>query len=360
MMYRSSPVARLLDGIARAAGRVVRGTWRIARVLIPAAAFAACRPADRSGAATAHAAVATARGAAQTTPAARALPPDADVDATGPVRLGSFQMTFYYLIVEGEHRPHHHGHAAPVDAGAPLIASVAANDEQRATGDTGAPDGDGDGAGAIADGTDPADGIDAGAPAAANDQTLAAVTPTAAPSPDDEVTLYDHTCHELAHVTRRYAAGLTLQGSGRLRDGRTLNVWGRCACPRSPCFRTARARWGLGGDGQPLSPFRTVAVDPKVVPIGSLLYIPALDGLRMPGRAPIGGFIHDGCVVADDTGGHVKGKQVDLFVGRRGYWLGLARRGGSHAWAHHVEIFDGTGRCTRHGGQVTRTAAGSI
>jgi len=354
MKYRSSLLARLLDGLARAAGRVVRGTWRIARVLIPAAAVAGCRPADRPAPVPTRTVVASANLVGTPGVPVRAVA-DAGAPDAAPVRLGQFQMTFYYLIVEGENRPRH-PRAKSVDAAAPLIASVAANDEHRATG-ADAPDDDG--ADAVADGPGTSDD-NAGPAATDDDRTLAAVAPAPAPSPDDEVTLYDRRCNELAHVTRAYAAGLTLQGSGRLRDGRTLNIWGKCSCPRSPCFRTARAKWGLGGDGEPLSPFRTVAVDPKVIPIGSLLYIPALDGLRMPGRAPIGGFIHDGCVVADDTGGNVKGNQIDLFVGRRGYWQALARRGGSHAWANHIEIFDGSGRCTRRGGQVTRTAAGSI
>ena len=83
-------------------------------------------------------------------------------------------------------------------------------------------------------------------------------------------------------------------------------------------------QWGTAGSGQPLQPFRTVAVDPKVVKLGSLLYVPLLEGRTMPGRAPWGGFVHDGCVVADDTGGHIDGNQLDLFVGRKAYFLGLS------------------------------------
>ncbi|MCE9579631.1 MAG: hypothetical protein K8W52_41305 [Deltaproteobacteria bacterium] len=196
-----------------------------------------------------------------------------------------------------------------------------------------------------------------------NNEVLAAVAPSAPDPQDDRVTIYEgKSCASLAEVSRRYAAELTLQGSGQLNDGRVLNIWGNCSCPRSPCFQVAgdRSKWGLAGNGRVLSPFRTVAVDPKVVPLGTLLYIPELDGLRMPGREPIGGFIHDGCVVADDTGGGVKGKQVDLFVGRKAYWQGLARRGGSHAWARHITVYPGAGKCTRDGGRVSRSAAAGM
>ena len=109
----------------------------------------------------------------------------------------------------------------------------------------------------------------------------------------------------------------SLQGTGKLRDGRVLNIWGHCTCDHKPCFKVTENQWGTAGTGKPLQPFRTVAVDPKVVKLGSLLYVPLLEGRTMPGRAPWGGFVHDGCVVADDTGGGIDGNQLDLFVGRK-------------------------------------------
>jgi hypothetical protein len=93
------------------------------------------------------------------------------------------------------------------------------------------------------------------------------------------------------------------------------------------------------------------------VKLGTLLYVPLLEGRRMPGRAPWGGYVHDGCVIADDTGGHIAGNRLDLFVGRKAYFLGLSGSGGSHAWARHVPVFDGTGICERKGRQVGRKAA---
>lgn len=189
---------------------------------------------------------------------------------------------------------------------------------------------------------------------------LASVAPPE-PPPREIVPLYEsRTCEVLAEVDREFAKSLALQGTGKLRDGRLLNVAAQknCPCDRKPCFHVIEGQvWGKAGTGKPLAPFRTVAVDPKVIKLGSLLYIPLLEGRRMPGRAPWGGFVHDGCVTADDTGGGIKGFQIDLFVGRKGNFLGLSGSGGSHAWARHVQVFDGASRCERKGRKIGRKAA---
>jgi 3D (Asp-Asp-Asp) domain-containing protein len=138
--------------------------------------------------------------------------------------------------------------------------------------------------------------------------------------PSGEVTIYDdRACKPIATGSRDFVRALDMEGTGRLRDGRTINVSADCGCGHSPCYRTAGAdeRWGIGARGEPLEPFRTVAVDPDVVPLGTHLYIPELDGLTMPGPAPTGGYVHDGCVVAVDVGGRVRGRQLDFFVGRK-------------------------------------------
>lgn len=239
------------------------------------------------------------------------VPTDAGVDAPEH-SFGDFQLTMYFVTHEEEVSPK-------------VPATPPANDNIAAF---------------------PGEGVD--------DTALVATLP-------DLVPLYDRSCEPLANVSRTFAAHIALQGTGRLRDGRVLNVAGRCDCPRKPCFHVLpeKNKWGMGGSGMPLEPFRTVAVDPRRIKLGTLLYLPELDGRRMPGPAGVGGFIHDGCVVAGDTGGGIKGKQLDLFVARRAYYRGLSRRG-SHAWASKTEVRDGTHRCQRVGGKVSRSAAGSI
>ena len=218
-----------------------------------------------------------------------------------PKQLGQFSITFYYVIGEDE-----------------VVAKAkAANDND------------------------------------SDDTQLAAV------APEPEVTtIYDPKCEAIADVSPDFARALELQGTGKLRDGRVLNIAGRCHCDRTPCFQVTPTQWGTAGTGRPLQPFRTVAVDPKVVKLGSLLYVPLLEGRVMPGRPPWGGYVHDGCVVADDTGGHIDGNQLDLFVGRKAYFLGISGSGGSHAWARHVPVFDGTKICERKGRVVAKKAGG--
>ncbi len=248
-------------------------------------------------------------------PAAESAPaPKPEVPAnTGPRQLGQFTITFYYVVGEDE------------IAAKPVV--VAANDNR---------------------GDDSHDDTDA---------ALVAITP-------DLVTLYaggagGRACDPIAEVSKEFASQLAIQGTGKLRDGRVLNIWGHCNCKHTPCFKVTQTAWGTAGTGRALQPFRTIAVDPRVVKLGSLLYVPLLEGRTMPGRQPWGGYVHDGCVVADDTGGHINGNRIDLFVGRKAYFLGLSGSGGRHAWARHVPVFDGSGICERKGRRVNRKT-GSI
>lgn len=70
---------------------------------------------------------------------------------------------------------------------------------------------------------------------------------------------------------------------------------------------------GVGGRdslGCRLAPMRTVAVDPKVFPRHSVLFIKETVGLKMPD-----GSTHDGYWYASDVGGAIKGARIDLFTG---------------------------------------------
>ena len=166
--------------------------------------------------------------------------------------------------------------------------------------------------------------------------------------------LYDRKCKPVAQVSPAFAERLVREGTGKLRDGRVLNTSGTCNCDNSPCFFEVPryARYGVGVAKRPLSPFRSVAVDPAEVPIGAMLYIAELDGKTMPGRGDYGGFVHDGCVIADDRGGGVKGHQIDFFTARRHHYTAFDRR-------HRlklVTVYDGKGRCMRKGRKVVAAA----
>lgn len=77
-------------------------------------------------------------------------------------------------------------------------------------------------------------------------------------------------------------------------------------------FRRLTSPLDCLGRERPLTPFRTVAVDPDVIPLGSVLYVDRLSGqpFRLNGRE----FIHDGYLIADDYGGAVDGNQIDMFT----------------------------------------------
>jgi 3D (Asp-Asp-Asp) domain-containing protein len=111
----------------------------------------------------------------------------------------------------------------------------------------------------------------------------------------------------IARTTRRFKLDLIKQGSGWLRDGRTV-VYIKSVKGESR-FRVTKSKYGLGSTGCPLIPFETIAVDPHFVKLGSRVYIPALKGAKLPD-----GTIHDGMFIASDRG-HFRGKHVDFFVG---------------------------------------------
>jgi 3D (Asp-Asp-Asp) domain-containing protein len=113
----------------------------------------------------------------------------------------------------------------------------------------------------------------------------------------------------IARVGPTFKHQLDIEGSARLRDGRIVNFEEK----RDGAWRYLVVRgapYGIGEDGYKLIPFRTVAVDPKVIKIGTVLYIPALKGIRLPS-----GEVHDGFVFAHDTGQGIDGDRIDVFVG---------------------------------------------
>ena len=130
--------------------------------------------------------------------------------------------------------------------------------------------------------------------------------------PNRWVELYTPDGFFFSRVPERYACSLKLEGSGLMRDGRIVNYTGSCKFGYGTCFEQLDISdypFGRGAGQRPLVPFKSVAVDPRLVRIGEPLYIPEFDGMVLPD-----GSIHDGCVRADDTGGGIKGRKMDFFV----------------------------------------------
>jgi 3D (Asp-Asp-Asp) domain-containing protein len=114
----------------------------------------------------------------------------------------------------------------------------------------------------------------------------------------------------LASVSSKYLRSVTMQGTGKLCDGRVVGVH----TVNPLCFREVKGvQWGMTASGRPALPFRSIAVDPHVFALGHWYYAPELDGVVLP--APNAGERHDGCLRADDHGGGIKGAAIDVFVG---------------------------------------------
>lgn len=79
-------------------------------------------------------------------------------------------------------------------------------------------------------------------------------------------------------------------------------------------FRLANHPFGDGVKNYPLIPYRTIAVDPRVIPYGSVVYIPEARGVKL--TLPDGTKVtHDGYFFAGDTGGLIKNTHIDVFYG---------------------------------------------
>lgn len=85
-----------------------------------------------------------------------------------------------------------------------------------------------------------------------------------------------------------------------------------------PDWRASARLYHAGGGGatgndslgcRPI-PMRTVAVDPRVIPRRTKLFIRETVGLRLAD-----GAVHDGYWYASDTGGAIKGAKIDLYTG---------------------------------------------
>lgn len=165
--------------------------------------------------------------------------------------------------------------------------------------------------------------------------------------------LYAPACRRvLARTSRAFHHDISLEGTGRLRDGRLLNFSERCSCAR-PGFRGSRIcyeeldrsqfPWGRGarfGESHaPLVPFRSVAVDPEIVALGTVLYVP-----EWLGRAWPDGQISDGCVRAEDTGLLIRNRHLDLFVGSAGW----AETLDSAHTVERVRVFADNPACRKH------------
>lgn len=156
------------------------------------------------------------------------------------------------------------------------------------------------------------------------------------------IPVLDSTGNTIAMVNHEFFADMSLEGTGKLNDGRILNVTGSYA-PASQSikgFLTAIANakyhgrigfcglsksgdyymtysvspspWGIGIHNSNLLPFVCCASDQVVYPYGTVLFIAELRDKTMPD-----GTTHAGYVECLDTGSAIVGQHIDLFCGLR-------------------------------------------
>lgn len=112
----------------------------------------------------------------------------------------------------------------------------------------------------------------------------------------------------LHRTSKQFLGAAALQGTAQLNDGRVLMFVGRDK--GSPRWKLSPHGYAIGSSGCKLVPFRSVAVDKRIVPMGSQLLIEETRGMKLPN-----GKVHDGVWYAVDTGGRIRNNRVDLFVG---------------------------------------------
>ena len=168
-------------------------------------------------------------------------------------------------------------------------------------------------------------------------------------------TIVDSACKGIATVSKKFYDALCIEGSGRLKDGRVINYWTKCTCAEKcaygskTCYKALDAKkypWGLGATGNGIKPLRSWAVDKSIIPLGTLLYAPAWDGVKLPTVDGLGGWTHDGCFRADDVGGGIKGYHYDFYAGTRAMYKALEKVGAGQFQTYKTfSVYRDPGRC---------------
>ena len=137
----------------------------------------------------------------------------------------------------------------------------------------------------------------------------------------------------LAMVAESFFKDLKMEGSGKILNGQMLNYAG--VKDGEVRFTFTKNPFGTGAGDCALIPYHSIAVDPKMINLGSKVFIKETLNMLLPD-----GTIHDGIWMAEDTGSAIKENRVDLFVGddRKGHFLDLAQI--HHMQALSVEVLE--------------------
>jgi len=118
------------------------------------------------------------------------------------------------------------------------------------------------------------------------------------------IPLYDESGNLVGKFPSSFVQDFKREAAAKLRDGRCISY----------LKRANRVKVGerfLGTGGYRLTELKSIAVDPRVIPLGSLVYIPQAAEVVVDGRRLTGVFR------AHDIGSAVQGKHIDIFVGSK-------------------------------------------
>jgi 3D (Asp-Asp-Asp) domain-containing protein len=131
----------------------------------------------------------------------------------------------------------------------------------------------------------------------------------------------------LGRFSSAFVRAFRVEAAARLRDGRRISYLKR----RN---RAQVVDQFLGYGGHRLTEMKSIAVDPRLIPLGSIVYIPQAENVSVDGQT-LGGVFY-----AHDIGSAIKGKHIDIFVGRKQYMDAFASAGMGSASGVDVYILE--------------------
>ena len=108
----------------------------------------------------------------------------------------------------------------------------------------------------------------------------------------------------LGRFSSAFVKAFRVEAAACLKDGRRISYMKRAN-------RVEVVDQFLGCGGHTLADLRSIAVDPRLIPLGSVVYIPQAENVTVDGQT-LGGVFY-----AHDVGAAIKGKHIDIFVGRK-------------------------------------------
>jgi len=108
----------------------------------------------------------------------------------------------------------------------------------------------------------------------------------------------------LGRFSSAFVKAFRVEAAACLKDGRRISYMKRAN-------RVEVVDEFLGCGGHTLADLKSIAVDPRLIPLGSVVYIPQAGNVTVDGQT-LGGVFY-----AHDVGSAIKGKHIDIFVGRK-------------------------------------------